>query len=76
MINLTYEIVCDLCSKECGTQQYSYHWFPLAEIPKPRLDFSYCMQKFRLELCNDCAAPLVKTLDTAIRARCEQEQPR
>ena len=76
MINLTYKISCDLCSKECATQQYSCGGFPLSDIPKPRLDFSYCLQKFKLELCDNCAAPLMKTLDEMNRLRVEQEEPR
>lgn len=59
MIRLTYKIVCDLCKKECATQEFDCMNHPHWEFPRPTRAFSYELQG-ALELCNDCAAPLVQ----------------
>ena len=69
MIKLTYEFFCDLCSEKCGVEEYKCINHTSSIFPRPKSDFSYYLQTQQLELCNDCAAPLVKTLSESIRKR-------
>ena len=69
MIKLTYEIFCTLCSEKCDVEEYTCTNYPSFNFPRPKNDFSYYLQTQQLELCNDCAAPLVEALREAIRKR-------
>ena len=59
MIKLTYAIICDLCKKECDTEHYECANHPGNAFPRPSNLFTYGLQG-TLELCNDCAAPIVQ----------------
>ncbi len=59
MIKLTYLVICDLCKTECSKEEYDCMNHPKWEFPRPTRVFSYELQG-PMELCNDCAAPLVQ----------------
>ena len=65
MIKLTYKVVCDLCKKECVTQEFDCMNHPHWEFPRPTRAFSYELQG-AMELCNDCATPLVQAKQEAV----------
>lgn len=59
MIKLTYRILCDLCKKECTRQEFECTNHPQYAFPRPFRRFTYELQGM-LEMCDDCAAPLVQ----------------
>lgn len=74
MIRITYQIVCDLCKMEFAKQEYDCINHPRAEFPRPTREFSYELQG-ALELCNDCAAPLIQAKQARIEEVLLQRHP-
>lgn len=75
MIKLTYQIICDICKKECTTESYDCTNYPALQFPKPTMQYTFSFG-YPTEMCYDCAAPLRKArddiIDELIRARREQ----
>lgn len=57
MIKLTYQIICDICKKECTAETYDCTNYPLLEFPRPTMQYTFSFG-YPLEMCYDCAAPL------------------
>jgi hypothetical protein len=74
MIKLTYRIVCDLCKKECNAQEFECTNYPQYEFPRPTRVFTYDLQGM-LEMCNECAAPLIQAKRDRIEEVLLQQNP-
>jgi hypothetical protein len=59
MIKLTYQVLCDLCKKECVKEEFDCMNHPQHAFPRPTRLFTYELQGM-FEMCNECAAPLVQ----------------
>jgi NAD-dependent dihydropyrimidine dehydrogenase PreA subunit len=57
MIKLTYQIICDICKKECKTEKYECTNYPTMAFPQPTQQHTFIFG-YSTELCYDCAAPL------------------
>lgn len=62
MIKLTYNIFCDLCGKEIYSQVYRHRNYQRSEPPRPSSLHTYDMGQCGgpQEMCDDCAAPIIK----------------
>ena len=65
MIKLTYQVICDICKKECTTENYDCTNYPLLQFPQPTMAFTFNFG-YPTEMCHDCAAPLRKARDEVI----------
>ena len=74
MIRLTYQVLCDLCKKECDKQEFECTNYPQSEFPRPTRAFTYELQGM-LEMCNECAAPLVQAKRDRIEEVLLQQNP-
>lgn len=59
MIKLTYQIICDICKKECALENYDCTNYPLLQFPRPTMEYTFIFG-YPTEMCHDCAAPLQK----------------
>ena len=67
MIKLTYQIICDICKKECSIEQYDCV-NGTGNFPRPTTQHTFAFG-YSTELCNDCAAPLMIAREKVISAR-------
>ena len=65
MIKLTYQVICDICKKECDVQTYNCT-NGYGEFPRPTTQYTFTFG-FPTEMCYDCAAPLQAARDEVIR---------
>ena len=66
MIKLTYNIICDICKKECNTESYECTNYPIYEFPRPTMQYTFSFG-YPTEMCNDCATPLMLAREKVIR---------
>jgi hypothetical protein len=59
MIKVTYQIICNICKTECLTQIFECSNYLGLPFPPPSQLHTYSFKE-PIELCNECAAPLIK----------------
>ena len=65
MIKLSYKVICDLCGKECTEQNYDCTNYLNGVFPKPTNQYTYQIG-YAAEMCDDCAAQIIKARDKAV----------